>query len=305
MPLYMGIDAGGTKTDCAIGNGPSVLGEATGATCKVAQVGEEQARLALHDIIRRTCKAAKVFPKKIERLCIGISGASVPGNAAWVQNVIHEVVAGEVHVMGDHSVAHYAAFGGRPGVLVIAGTGSIALGVNEQGLQSRAGGWGPIASDQGSAFWVGREAVATALREYDSGYPLGMFNLVHHAWNVDVVRTHEEVVQIANSGVLSKFSDLARNVAGWAQLGDRASKNIMHHAGEQLAALASTVISELWPGEQSMRVAGSGGVFRGSPILQKSFRIALKSKHPNAVISRTPVHPVLGALAIAASGARR
>lgn len=305
MPRYMGIDAGGTKTDCAIGNGLSVLGEATGETCKVAQVGEEKARSALHNIIRRTCKAAKVSPKKIERLCIGISGASVPGNAAWVQNVIQEVVDSEVLVIGDHLVAHHAAFGGRPGVLVIAGTGSIAFGVNEQGHRSRAGGWGPIASDQGSAFWIGREAVATALREYDSGYSLGMFNFVHHAWNVDVVRAHEEVVRIANSSVLSKFSGLARSVAERANHGDKASRNIMHGAGEQLAALASTVISDLWPGEQSMRVAGSGGVFQGSPFLQKSFRIALKSKHPNAGITRTHVRPVLGALAMAASGARR
>jgi glucosamine kinase len=305
MPIYMGIDAGGTKTDCAIGNGLSVLGEASGETCKVAQVGEEKARQALHGIIQRTCKIAKTPPKKIERLCIGISGASVPGNAAWVQNVIHEVVGCEVRVIGDHVVAHHAAFGGRAGVLVIAGTGSIAFGVNEQGHESRAGGWGPIASDQGSAFWIGREAVATALREYDSGYSLGMFKLVLHAWNLDVTRSHEDVVRIANSGVLSRFSHLAKNVAERARLGDKVSKNIMHGAGEQLASLASTVIVDLWPDEQLLRVAGSGGVFQGSQILQRSFRNALKCDHPNAVISRTPVHPVLGALAIAASGARR
>lgn len=301
----MGIDAGGTKTDCALGDGRSVMREATGGSCKVAQVGEEQARRALHEVIQRTCKEAEVSPKKIERLCIGISGASVPGNAAWVRNAIHEAVGCEVDVIGDHLVAHHAAFGGGAGVLVIAGTGSIAFGVNEQGRQSRAGGWGPIASDQGSAFWIGREAVATALREYDSGNSLGMFNFVHHAWNVDVVRAHEEVVSIANGVVLSKFSDLARNVAEWAELGDNVSKNIMQLAGEQLASLTSMVISDLWPGKQSMRVAASGGVFQGSPILQRSFRSALKLGHPNAAVSRAPVRPVLGALAIAASGIHR
>ena len=115
MPLYMGIDAGGTKTDCAIGNGTALLGEATGESCKVAQVGEEQARRALQEIIRRTCKTANVSPNDIEQLCIGISGASVPGNALWVQNVILQILTCEVRVMGDHIVAHHAAFGGGPG----------------------------------------------------------------------------------------------------------------------------------------------------------------------------------------------
>src|SRR5205823_5922741 len=147
MALYMGIDAGGTKTECAIGNGTVLLGEATGESCKVAQVGEEQARRTLQEIIRRTCKAANASPNDIEQLCIGISGASVPGNAAWVQNVIQEVLTCKVSVIGDHIVAHHAAFSGGPGVLVIAGTGSVAYGVNERGESVRAGGWGAIASD--------------------------------------------------------------------------------------------------------------------------------------------------------------
>ena len=115
MSLYMGIDAGGTKTECAIGNGTVLLGEATGESCKVAQVGEEQARRTLQEIIRRTCKAANASPNDIEQLCIGISGASVPGNAAWVQNVIQEVLTCKVRVMGDHIVAH------RRGPKLIAG----------------------------------------------------------------------------------------------------------------------------------------------------------------------------------------
>ncbi|HEV3315553.1 MAG TPA: BadF/BadG/BcrA/BcrD ATPase family protein [Candidatus Angelobacter sp.] len=297
MPLYMGIDAGGTKTDCAISNGKSLLGEATGESCKVAQVGDQQAQRALHGIIRRTCKSANVSPNKIERLCIGISGASVPGNAARVQDMIHGVIKCELRVIGDHIVAHHAAFGGGPGVLVIAGTGSIAYGTNERGETARAGGWGAIASDQGSAFWIGRQAVTAALREYDSGKPIGMFNVVSHCWKAS---SHEEVVRIANSGALARFSELAKPVAEAAELWNEDAEEIMLEAGQQLADLANTVIAHLWPGERSMRVAIAGGVLQGSAVVQKSFRSAVKREYPKAVVSRANIRPVLGALAIAA-----
>jgi N-acetylglucosamine kinase-like BadF-type ATPase len=308
MALYMGIDAGGTKTDCAIGNGRSLLGEATGESCKVSQVGEAQARSALHDIIRRTCMAAHVSPSDIEQLCIGISGASVPGNAAWVQNVIHEVLSCEVRVIGDHIVAHHAAFGGGPGVLVIAGTGSIAYGANEQGERARAGGWGAIASDQGSAFWIGREAVAAALRDFDlgnlvfdnqdSGKQQGIFAIVAQGWKVS---THDEVVRIANSGALARFSELARLVAEAEDSGSLDAGTILMQAGQQLADLANAVIVRLWPVERAMRVAIAGGVLQGSVIVQKSFQYAIQAEHPRAVVSLAKVRPVLGALAVAAA----
>ena len=297
MALYMGIDAGGTKTDCAIGDGTSVLGEATGESCKVAQLGDEQARGNLHGIILRTCQSANVSPRDIQQICIGISGASVPGNAAWVQNVIHEVVACEVRVIGDHIVAHHAAFGGGPGVLVIAGTGSIAYGVNEKGECVRTGGWGAIASDQGSAFWIGREAVAASLFAYDSGRRDGMFTIVAQGWKVN---RHDEVVRIANSGVLARFSELAKPVAEAAGLGNPEAATIMARAGQELAALADAVIIRLWTPEQAVRVAVAGGVLQGSVVVQKSFQSVLKVTHPRAVVNLAKVRPVMGALAIAA-----
>ncbi|HEV2987523.1 MAG TPA: BadF/BadG/BcrA/BcrD ATPase family protein [Candidatus Angelobacter sp.] len=296
MKLYMGIDAGGTKTDCAIGDGASLLGEATGESCKVAQVGNEEARRNLHNAILRTCQSARVAPRDLEQICIGISGASVPGNASWVQTVIHELVACEVQVIGDHIVAHHAAFGGGPGVLVIAGTGSIAYGINEHGEHARAGGWGAIASDQGSAFWIGREAVAESLLAFDSGRRDGMFTIVAQGWNVS---THDEVVRIANSGALSRFSELAKPVAEAADLGNPEAATIMARAGQELAELAGAVIIRLWPAEQVVRVAVAGGVLQGSVVVQKSFQSALEVKHPRVVVNLAKVRPVIGALAIA------
>jgi len=299
MSLYMGIDAGGTKTDCAISNGAALLGQATGESCKVAQVGEQQAGHALRDTILRTCEAANVSPHEIEQVCIGISGASVPGNVAWAQNVIQQVVAGKVRVIGDHVVAHRAAFGDCPGVLVIAGTGSIAYGLNECGESARAGGWGALVSDQGSAFWIGREAVAAALRDYDLGSKHGLIATIAAGWKVSA---HDEVVRIANSDVKARFAELAMPVAEAADRGNAGAKAVIRRAGEELAGLAEIVIARLWPKGGVVRVAVSGGVLQGSGNVRQAFQHALRAVYPEAAVSFAYVRPVLGALAIAAAG---
>src|SRR5947209_7399400 len=220
MPLYLGIDAGGTKTDCAISNGAELLGQATGATCKIARVGEEQAGRTLHDVIIQVCEAARVKPFDIQQVCIGIAGASVPGVAAWARKIIQEIVPGKITVIGDHVIAHRAAFGLMSGVLVIAGTGSVAYGCNEKGESARAGGWGPLISDEGSAFWIGKEAVASALRILDQGTSNGLLSAITQTWNVSGM---EEIIKIANSGSIPKFAELAGTVAASAEKGEAAA----------------------------------------------------------------------------------
>lgn len=297
MPLYLGIDAGGTKTECAISNGAELLGQATSATCKPTRVGEEEAARNLHEGVVKVCEAAHVHPHEIQQVCIGISGASLPSIVNWAQRIIHELVPGNVEVMGDQVIAHRAAFGILPGVLVIAGTGSVAYGRNERGSTARAGGWGPMVSDEGSAFWIGREAVAAALRTWDTGYSNGLLAAITKVWNV---RDPEEIVRIANSDARVKFAELAPDVSEAAQQGDQNAQSIVQRAGKELARLAGAVITKLWPQGGTARVAMAGGVLQGSSLVRRAFRDTLHVEYPNAMISFAYVRPVLGALELAA-----
>src|SRR5262249_53513497 len=147
MPLYLGIDAGGTKTDCAVSNGAELLGQAAGESCKVARVGREKARTVLQSVIERACEAARVLARDVQHVCIGMAGASLPEAISWAQDTIREIIPeATIYVAGDHIVAHRAAFGTSHGVLVISGTGSIVFGRNPSGETARAGGWGPNVS---------------------------------------------------------------------------------------------------------------------------------------------------------------
>src|SRR5579864_4453980 len=100
MPFYLGIDAGGTKTESAVSNGAELLGQAVCGSCKVSRVGEEEARRNLHQAILQSCEAAKINPQAVNRVCIGLAGASIAGVVAWAQRVIHELAPGEVRVTG-------------------------------------------------------------------------------------------------------------------------------------------------------------------------------------------------------------
>jgi|SRR5579864_958860 len=300
MPLYLGIDAGGTKTDCALSNGAELLGQATGETCKLARVGREKARTGLQSVIKRACESARVLPADVQHVCIGMAGASLPEAVSWAQDVVREIIpSGTIYVAGDHIIAHRAAFGTSHGVLVISGTGSIAFGRNPAGETARAGGWGPNISDEGSAFWVGREAVVAALHAYDLGSGDGMLALIASAWKI----APEEVVRMANAAE-PRFGELSGPVATAAERGDPAAADIVNRAGKCLAILAHAVIRRLWPQGGVVPVGLAGGVLQGSALVRSAFKESMRTLYPQAALSFAVVRPVLGALEIAAQRGR-
>jgi N-acetylglucosamine kinase-like BadF-type ATPase len=297
MSYYLGIDAGGTKTESAVSNGAELLGQAASGSCKILRVGEEQARRNLREAVLDACEAAKVRPTDITQVCIGMSGASIPGVVSWAEGVLHELGPAHVKIIGDHIVAHRAAFGAMAGVLVIAGTGSIAYGKNEKGETARAGGWGPTVSDEGSAFWIGREAVSAALKLHDQASNNGLYASIAQFWKAD---SAEEVIRVANSDANARFAELSSLIASVAEKGDPTAQTIMTRAGQELAALAATVINHLWAPDTVVRVAMAGGVLQNSGLIRQAFQEALQSGYRKAAISFAYVRPVLGALAMAA-----
>ena len=300
MALYLGIDAGGTKTDCAVSNGAELLGQATGTSCKLARVGRQKARQSLQEVVQQACEAARMLPRDVQHVCIGMAGASLPEAVQWAQATIREIAPGAtIYVAGDHIIAHRAAFGTSHGVLVIAGTGSIAFGRNPGGATARAGGWGPNVSDEGSAFWIGREAVIAALRAYDLGASGGLLPVIAQAWKV----TPEDVVGLANAAE-PEFPELAATVTAAAESGEPAARVITGRAGEALAWLAGAVIRRLWPKGSVVPVALAGGVLQGSVQVRQAFKEAMRRENPQAALSMAIVRPVLGALEIAAQRGR-
>ena len=299
MAFFLGIDGGGTKTECVIGDSERILGSSVEGTIKIKKVGADAAGRALETAIQAACRQAGIGPGQIARTCIGLAGSSIPEVADWTYSVLKQLVAGEVSVVNDTLIAHRAAFNGAPGVLVIAGTGSNVLGINEQGQTARAGGWGPIISDEGSGFWIGRTAVAEVMRAHDADRPTELLKAVMQAWKLSSL---EEVVSMANSNPPPDFAALLPEILRCADSGDALAREILAAAANELANLTSAVIRKLWPASRNVNVAVTGGVFVHSPQIRQMFASSIKSERPGVRVNLDPVHPVMGALAMARTG---
>jgi N-acetylglucosamine kinase-like BadF-type ATPase len=296
VAFFLGIDGGGTKTECVIGDEQRVLGRALGSTIKIKKVGEDAAGQALDAVIAEACRSAGVTARQLSHTCIGVAGASLPEVIEWTYGVLGQIVSGTVAVVGDTNIAHHAAFHGGPGVLVIAGTGSNVLGIDERGETARAGGWGPIISDEGSGFWIGRTAVAQAMRAHDAGRPTELLSAIMKAWNL---ATRDNVVSMANCNPPPDFASLLPEVLRCAQAGDALAREVLAEAAKQLAQLASMVVRKLWPQPVKVAVAITGGVFAHSQEIGKMFAATLRTEWPAISVNLETVHPVMGALSIA------
>ena len=296
MAYFLAIDGGGTKTECVIGDESSVLASTVGSTIKIKKVGNTAAAEALRSAIDDACKQAEIRPDQFSRTCIGLAGSSIPEVSQWTRATLQRLVSGELILVNDTTIAHHAAFNGGPGVLVIAGTGSNVLGINERGESARAGGWGPIISDEGSGFWIGRTAVAQSMRAHDAGRATELLAAIMHAWQLD---GREEVVAMANSNPPPDFAALLPAVLQCADAGDALAREILSSAANELAQLARIVVRKLWNGEGKIHVALTGGVFAHSAQIRQMFSNAICAERRGIEVNPEPVHHVMGALAMA------
>lgn len=305
MALFAGIDGGGSKTSCLIGDEHSLLGSAVTAGSNVVRVGETRAKQSLSDAIRQACSAAGVAASEIHRTCVGVAGAARAGVSEFVRRTIAGMVSGEVEVVGDMVITLEAAFGAGAGVVAIAGTGSIAYGRNSKGETARAGGWGFAVSDEGSGHWIGRSAVAAAFRardrdgDKDEGRSTQLFESILNFWQLE---TEEQLVLAANRTPSPDFAALFPSVLAAAESGDALAVGVLTQAGAELAGLAQIVSQRIFREDETIPVAMSGGVFASSALVRQVFYNRLQASHPQVAVSEAVAEPVRGALALARRG---
>jgi glucosamine kinase len=306
VAYYLGIDGGGSKTTCAVGDEAHQLEIATAGPSNITRVGKDRAREALHQAIRQSCAASKIDPGQVERACIGAAGAGREEVASAVRGMVAELIPGEIEVVGDMEIALAAAFGTGPGVIVIAGTGSIAYGSDAQGRTARAGGWGYAISDEGSAHWIGRTAVKTLLRAIDqdaqdqenaqsAAEALPLFSELKAAWKLNSL---DEFVRTANSS--PDFAALFPAVVVVADAGDDLAQRVLMQAGAELGELARIVVRRLFAENSSIvpgiPLAMVGGVFRYSSRVRESFWNEVRKFELPTNLNPRVVEPVVGAL---------
>jgi N-acetylglucosamine kinase-like BadF-type ATPase len=226
---------------------------------------------------------------------LGITGANGRTEAA----VRDCVAARRFRLANDKVNALASVTTGKPGVVVIAGTGTIAYGENSRGETADASGWGFLLGDEGGGFWIARQAIAAACRAHDRRGPeTALTGALLRAAGVDDMWDLHALIY---SEKLSRadIAALAAVVPRAARDGDTAARRILRQAGSELGLSASVVAQRLRMHRGATAVGMVGGVFRMSDFVRSSFRRKVRGTVPKAVFAGARFTPVIGSVLLA------
>lgn len=261
MRTVIGIDGGGSTARAAVvDQGLAVLGQARDGTANPNVAGREQAALTIQAALRAAIMDAGLSPEQIGAVGIGVAGADAAHSEAWLREVTAGVLPDVVVVpSSDHEIALTGAHGERRGILVLAGTGSLACGANAAGDYVKVGGWGYLLGDEGSGYWLGLEGLRAVVRAADGrgaatslsaallerlGLPDALA-LIAWLYRAAVPRNAEAAA-------------LAALVLQQAEQGDTAASSIVEAAANELAQAARTAQRRL--NDEPLPVAFAGGL---------------------------------------------
>jgi N-acetylglucosamine kinase-like BadF-type ATPase len=302
MPDYfLGVDGGQSSTYALIGDASGrVLGGGRGGPSNHVKASEGRAKFtgAIQACLSAACASAGLDAASIRfaAACLGFSGGP-----ADKESILREILRTDrTIVTHDALIALSGATGGEPGVITIAGTGSIAFGRNASGKTARAGGWGYVFGDEGGGFDIVRQALraalkleegwgeATSLRQIllDQTGASDINDLLHRFYTPEFPKP--------------RIAAFAKLVDEAAEKGDAIAREILSDAARQLAAIAWAVRGQLFERNEPVRVSYMGGGFRSRSLREKFVALAGDKVGP-------PLHgPAAGALleAYRAAGVR-
>lgn len=298
--VVIGIDAGGTKTASRLADQDGrVLAEARGSGANLQHAGELQVERVLHQVITDVSRGCAEWPAVV---CVGMAGVDRAGDAAIVQGILSRIAPrSRVVVVNDALVALEAGVPGAPGVVLIAGTGSIAYGRNDEGWAARAGGWGYLLGDEGSGYWLGRQALRAVVRSADGRGPYTRLSarvLAHFG----IARTQDLVREIYDGSFApATVAAVASQVEGAAEEGDEIALHLIDTGARELGLAALSVCNQLKLARGPVVLAG--GMFTAVPRLRQRVVAHLTGRWPGMVV--TPLHrePVAGAVSLALASA--
>ena len=299
----LGIDAGGTKTVCQLADGTGrVLAEARRGGANLQAVGELEVEKVLHEVMEAALADRDVIPGAI---CLGIAGVDRPDDLRVVRAIMKRIgYKARCLVVNDALVALEAGAPDQPGVVVIAGTGSIAYGRNDRNQAARAGGWGYVLGDEGSGYWIGRSAIRAVLREADRRGPAT--ELTAMLLNYYGVARPQDLIHQVYHGTLrpTAISALAQCVMSAFSDGDQVAIGILRAAADELESSALSVARRLEIVGSEFPFVLSGGIFRAVPWLKEELTRRLPLASPCSRTVLLDVEPAYGAVRLALAEAR-
>ena len=295
--VSLGADAGGSHSTVVIGTETGVLGRADGPGAAMRPSGAAKSAAVLTETARRAAAQAGV-DLPVERAVVGAAGAGRAQEQAELEAALIDAgVARRVRVLADGEVALATAFGTGPGILLNAGTGSIAYARDPAGELHRAGGYGWQLGDEGGGYWLGRRALDVAARSQDGrgegstllARLLGALGLQHF----------DDLVRWSATATPAQMAALAPHVLNAAREGEGVARQAVDDAARELVELVAVLV-RYFPGTAPVPVAVAGGLLLPQSPLTAAFGTRLGTALKRARLVPDRIDSAVGALRLAA-----
>ncbi|CAM5223558.1 N-acetylglucosamine kinase-like BadF-type ATPase OS=Ureibacillus acetophenoni OX=614649 GN=SAMN05877842_10322 PE=4 SV=1 [Ureibacillus acetophenoni] len=296
----LGIDGGGTKTTAIIAdeNGKVYSQTITGSS-NPNTLSQEQFEQVMSDLLNQLRENNEDIFSRIEVCFAGMAGVGESGRDEKMKSLLLQHLPSNplVIVQNDAVNALYSGTLGSPGIVQIAGTGAITIGLNDKNKMVRVGGWGYLFDDDGSGFYLGNEALRAVFQQYDGrGMDTALTEAVLYHFEVMTVPDLIEKIY-GKDHPRSVIAPLSRYVVKLAELGDQVANTIIENACEKMMHSIKTCHSQLFEQDHHTSVILSGGVFTNEEIFIQHFKKHSIETYPNLKFSKTLIPPVGGAIA--------
>jgi N-acetylglucosamine kinase-like BadF-type ATPase len=299
MRYILGIDGGGTKTQAAIVDEHGrLLGIGLGGPANYDSVGIEVAQSSIAQAVASARSRAGLREHPLAAAFLGVAGVVSPGDHTIVRDMALALSLAPADYIGiDHDcrIALAGGLSGRPGIVLIVGTGSSCYGLNAQGKAWRAGGWGHLISDEGSSYWFGVQAMRAAVMSYDgrSGPTL----LVDAVKRQFVAHDLQDLMHRIYVPGLSKheIAALAPAVIDAARVGDEAALDLLRQGMRELALCVWAVAHHLDLADGICELTLVGGLLRAGAVVLNLLRDEILSRLPQCRLTLPEMPPVFGA----------
>src|SRR5690242_4637993 len=277
-----------------------VIGEGRAGLADPVRVGSAGAAAAVGEAREDACAAATVRRGDLIAAGIGLAGARRRELRERMRETLAPLGIGEIEVVTDAQIALYGATDGAPGLVVIAGTGSICCGINARGKRFCAGGWGPIAGDEGGGAWLARRALRAIAYASDGRGPKTLLTELaaayFHVTDTDDLATAIYAPTITNE----RLAGFGRDVVDAAKRKDAAALQIVADGGRELGYSAAAVIRYLQMERERFQVAYVGGVFRSAgDLMLDALREEVRKVAPRAFFEPPHFAPAVAAARMA------
>lgn len=295
--LFLGVDGGGTKTRFVLVDSDGNLAAThEGPTSYHLQIGMEAVRGVLADGLASVFGQAGIDGRAVGHAFFGLPGHGEDSAAQALLDAMPEALLGHRrYCCGNDMVCAFAgSLAGEDGINIVAGTGSIAYG-ERRGKSARAGGWGEMFGDEGSAYWIAVKGLNIFTRMSDGRLPKGQ---LHAAFtqSLDLRSDLDICGAVMNASSRESVAAMSRLVARAAHDGDAMAVQIFDDAARELASVADAVRQALaFEPDEEIPLSYSGGVFNVGTLILGPLERHLAQRSAACRLRAPMLAPSLGA----------